>query len=105
MASEADVTEVRLNTAVAEDDETFTQDYISGLIDAGDVASATLTIWKQKAAKYASLVDVTEAGASHKFSDMFKAAEAMIKRWTTIVTDGGDSGASAAPVVNSIIRE
>jgi hypothetical protein len=104
MASEADVTTVRLNTGVAEDDATYTADYIGGLIDAGDVASATLTIWKQLAATYAKLVDVSEAGASHKFSDLFKNADAMVKRWTTVVVDGG-VGVVAAPNVNYIIRE
>lgn len=104
MASAAEVDEVQLNTGVADDDTVWTPEYIAGLIDAGDVSSATLTIWKQKAAKYATMVDVTEAGASHKFSDMFKNADAMIKRWTDIVAEGGGT-VTNAPKVNYIVRE
>ena len=102
MASEADVTQVRLNTGVAEDDATYTAEYIGGLIDASDVSSATLTIWKQLAASYARLVDVSEAGASHKFSDLFKNADAMVKRWSAIVVV---DGLVTTPNVNYIVRE
>lgn len=104
MASEAEVAEVRANTAQPDDVAPYTDDYINGLIDAGSVTSATLSIWRSKAANYASLVDVQEAGASHKFSDLFKHANDMIKIWSTALAEE-DAAASGYPVVNEIVRE
>lgn len=60
-------------------------------------------IWNQKAAAYAGLVDVSESGSSRKFSDLYKNALAMAKKYededTTVVVD-----TASRPKVNSIVR-
>lgn len=104
MASEAEVAEVRANTAEPTDEAPYTDAYIGGLIDASSVTSATLSIWRSKAANYAKLVDVSEAGASHKFSDLFRHAKDMIDIWSGAVADE-DALATGFPVVNEIVRE
>src|SRR5215510_11960890 len=74
MATADQITQVRLNTNEP-DSTTFTDLYISGLVDAfgdpGGVNLASGAIWRQKAATYSELVDVSEAGASRKMSDLF----------------------------------
>lgn len=81
MASASDITIVRGNTNEPTDAEPFTDAYIGELVDAEGVAGASATIWEQKAATYSSAVDVTEAGASHKFSDLFNNATKMATYW------------------------
>lgn len=74
MAASSDIETVRRQTGVSDTGEPYTDAFIATLIDASGVTGATVTIWKELRAKYATLVDVTEAGASHKFSDLFKHA-------------------------------
>ena len=74
MASEADIDAVRDNTNEPKDTSEFTDEEIGALIDEYGVDVASATIWQRKAATYADLVDVTEAGATHKFSDLHKSA-------------------------------
>lgn len=81
MASASDITTVRGNTNEPDDVAPYTDDYVSGLIDANGIAGASAAIWEQKAASLSEMVDVTEAGASHKFSDLFKSASAMASYW------------------------
>lgn len=53
----------------------YTDAFMSALIDQeGNVASAAAVIWREKAAAYASSVDMTESGSSRKFSDLHKNA-------------------------------
>jgi hypothetical protein len=104
MATAAEISRVRINTSRTSNEEPYTDEYIAVLIDEGTVASATVAIWRSIAAGYAAAVDVSEAGASHKFSDLFKHASAMITEWQAVVD--AESGASAAlnPRVSSIER-
>lgn len=83
MASASDILIVRGNTNEPNDVAPFTDAYIGGLIDASDVAGATAVIWENKAAILSEQVDVTEAGASHKFSDLFDHAQKMVTYWRT----------------------
>lgn len=89
MATAGEILEVRENTNEPSD-ATFSDTYIEGLVDAGSVALASATIWRRKAAIYAELVDVSEAGASRKNSDLFKNAQTMADHWQA-VADGEDS--------------
>lgn len=41
----------------------------------GDLKLTAATIWREKAAGYAELVDITEAGSSRKNSDLYKRAK------------------------------
>lgn len=73
MASSDDIATVRYNTDEPLPD-TFTDDLIDRLIDANGVVGASAIMWEQKAAKLADLVNTSEAGASHSFSDLHKNA-------------------------------
>lgn len=84
MASVSDIVEVRKNTNESSD-ETYLDELIGAYIDAYGVAGATAQIWREKAAEFASLVDVTESGATHKYSDLYKSALAMSAKWEGLV--------------------
>lgn len=87
MATPGDITQVRLNTNEPNDVDPYTDAYIGALVDASDIAGATLSIWQGKAATIAATaVDITEADATHKLSDMFDHANAMIKYWRGITS-------------------
>lgn len=86
MASTSDIAQVRLN-ANEPTQAPFDDDYIGGLIDSVGVAGATVSLWESKAALIAeTAVDVTEADATHKLSDKFDHANAMIKYWRGVST-------------------
>lgn len=104
MASAGDIAEVRLNTDEPSD-ETWTDEVIGGYIDTLGVAGASSKIWGQKAGRYASLVDTTEAGASHAFSDLSKNAIAMEKLWAAKEDEDNPVVTTAArPKIRKIVR-
>lgn len=79
MATAAEVAMVRLNINEPTQDP-YTDEAIGALVDElGTVQAASAALWRAKAATYATLVDETEAGTSHAFSDMHKNALAMAK--------------------------
>lgn len=80
MADPSDIVIVRNNTNEPTTTP-YTDDYIGGLIDVAGVTGATVEIWKQKVARYSTSVDVTEAGATHKFSELFDNALKMLAYW------------------------
>lgn len=101
MATADDIAVVRLN--VDEPTDTMYSDsVIAGLIDSGSVASASATIWRWKAASYAKLVNVSEAGASHSNSDLSKNALAMAAKFAAEVAVVVP--ASDRPVIRQIER-
>lgn len=83
MASASDIDAVRKNTNEPTS-ENYSDETIGALVDAIGVAGASATIWHQKAAASAELVDVSEAGASHKLSDIHKNAVGMASHWQAI---------------------
>lgn len=74
MADSSQIAELRRLTDVAANDDVFTPPVLSSMIDAVGVNGAAASIWRQKAAKYASLVDVSESGSSRSMSQMYKNA-------------------------------
>lgn len=84
MATAEDISYVRLATNLEDDDPFYTSIYLGGLVDENGRDGASAVVWRQKAAKYAELVDVTEAGASHKFSELHKNALAMAAHYDAI---------------------
>jgi hypothetical protein len=81
MATPEQIAEVRENVDEREDTN-WADQAISALVDAaGSVLSASAIIWRRKAAMYADLVDVSEAGASHAFSDLHKNALTMADKF------------------------
>jgi len=81
MASATEILQVRRNTSELET-TTYDDSTVSGLIDDSSVNLASGTIWLWKAAAYAELVNVSEAGASRAMSDLFKHAQEMAAYWT-----------------------
>lgn len=102
MASSGDVHTVRVNTNELDDVEPFTDAYIGGLIDASTIAGATLSVWIAKKAQFAEAVDVTEAGASHKFSGLFANASAMVVYWERLFS--AETAAPSGPRTKPIVR-
>lgn len=84
MASVSDISTVRLQTGETAVAAPYTDEYVGALIDASDVTGATITIYEQLMAKYSKLVDVSEAGASHKFSDLYANAKKQAEYYRSI---------------------
>lgn len=94
MATEAEIAQVRLNTHEPTA-ETWSDIQISSLIDDRGISDASAEIWRTKAAQYAELVDVSEAGSSHSFSDLQTKALEMARQFST----SGSSGAAKVKVI------
>ena len=79
MASEVQIQQLR--EAIDEPTEDrYSSDTLNTLIDTlGTVEAVAERVWATKAAGYAGLVDVSEAGASHHLSDLHKHAMEMAK--------------------------
>jgi len=61
---------------------TYDDGVIGAFIDAASSLDAAIVeIWTEKAAKYASLVDVTESGSSRSLSNLQKQALSMAARY------------------------
>jgi hypothetical protein len=108
MATADEIAEVRRNTNEPDDTGGFTDALIGTLVDTlGLVSLASGAVWRTKAAKYADLVDVSEAGASRKMSDLFKHATAMADHWDAVgateIEDTTSPGIGRA-VVHPIVR-
>jgi len=103
MATEADILSVRENVDEPTAD-TYTDEYVGGLIDAGGIDSASAIIWEKKAAKLASLVDTSEAGASRKLSDLHKNALAMAAMYRKKVFEPDPVVRDRGVVVRKIVR-
>ena len=104
MATPEQVAGVRENTAESEADH-FEDDYIEALVDSQGVNGASATIWRKKAASYAELVDVEEAGSSHKFSQLHKNALEMVARFEELPDDGVILDTGGRVKIRSIQRE
>lgn len=102
MATASDIAEVRQNTNEVGSD-TFTDDFISALIDINGVAGASAELWRKKAASWADQVNTTEAGASRSLSDLSKNAKAMAEMWQGRVPVADDV-VSDRPVSRRIVR-
>lgn len=102
MATAADILTVRNNTAEPSDSQ-YTDEDISDLVDSLGVAGTSADIWRQKAARFAGLVNVSESGASHSYSDLSRSALAMATKWEGLDAAENDSPAGH-PRVKSISR-
>jgi len=87
VATPEQVAEVRENTAEPEA-KRFEDSYIEELIDSQGLNGASATIWRKKAASFAQLVDVEEAGSAHKFSQLHKNALAQVEVFEALPDEG-----------------
>jgi hypothetical protein len=70
MASDTDIARLRRATNLTADDEIYTDELLSGMIDDLGFETAASTIWREKAATYSGLVDTTESGSSRRLSQL-----------------------------------
>jgi len=71
MASPSEIAQVRINTDLVNQDEPWDDDAIGAMIDQGlSVTRTSAELWRRKAAGVSGLVSMSEAGASHSFSDL-----------------------------------
>jgi hypothetical protein len=104
MAGIVDINIVRLN--VDESTETlFSDDSISALVDALGVNGASAAIWRQKAARFSAMVDVSEAGASRKMSGLYANALAMAREYDRLLTVEIAAATGTGPIVTKIVRQ
>jgi hypothetical protein len=80
--------------------DAFLSDVIAG---APDLFSAAASVWRMKAARYAQLVDTTEAGASRKMSSLSDNALKMAKEFDKQSTDA-NANAGGFTVTRAIER-
>lgn len=81
MATDLEIADVRQNVDEPRDSQDYTNTVISVLVDDLGVNGASAEIWRKKAASYAKLVNVSEAGSSHAFSDLQDNALKMAKEY------------------------
>lgn len=96
MASEAEVARLRRITDLSADDEIYTDTLLGQLIDDLGMESAASTVWKEKAAGLAGLVDTTESGSSRRLSQLYDQALKMGSAFTP--PDPTPAGASSFTV-------
>lgn len=84
MASNDELAALRRAADVAADDAVYTDGLISPLIDSLGVNGAAAVIWREKAAKYATMVNTTEAGSSRSMSDLHAHAMEMADMYTRL---------------------
>lgn len=77
MASVDELAALRRAADVDAADTTYTDTLIGTLVDSLGVNGAAAVVWREKAAKYASMVSVSEAGSSRSMSDLFQHAKEM----------------------------
>lgn len=80
---------------------TYTDEELESRIDAvdGDLEAVASDIWEEKAAAYAEMVDITEAGSSRKNGELYKNAIAMHEHFS-----GDESAALGSSTTRPIVR-
>lgn len=101
----AHIDELRRLTGEADpEDSDFRDEYLQIVLDrnSDSLNASARDIWLEKAAKYAELVDITEAGSSRRNSVLHKQAMEMAKHFDSLVIDA--VSALAAPFTTAIER-
>lgn len=104
MATEADILAVRRNTGEESATSVYTKEILGDLVDSSGVDGASEKVWRWKAARYARLVNISEAGASHAFSDLHKAALLEEKKYRELVATAASSELAGTVVITQIER-
>lgn len=100
MATPGEIAEVRDKTNELTQDP-YTDEEISAKVDLLGVELAIADVWRAKAARYADLVNTSEAGASRALSDLSKNALAQAEHWEDV---GGADEPAAPPARVHVIR-
>jgi len=103
MATPSEIIAVRENTNEHAATPWTDEDINELITSTGSVDLASAVIWRKKAAKYADLVDTSEAGASRKLSDLHKAALLQAAQYEKAGgTDDGTFGPAQVHVIERI---
>jgi hypothetical protein len=91
MADADVIARFRRMTALAVDDAVYTDAIIDGMIEDLGFEAAAASVWREKAASVAGLVDTTESGSSRRLSQMREAYLAMGGSIDPVVETSGGS--------------
>lgn len=97
MASSDQISELRRKVNEPTDANGYTDAILGDMVDLFGVDGAAAQVWSEKAAKAADLVDVTEAGATHRLGQMAENARKMAGHFSAEET-------GVRPVVKKIVR-
>lgn len=87
-------------------DSDYDDAYFDRFLDesGGDVNQAASLVWQEKAASYAELVDITEAGSSRKNSQLYSAAMDMMKKYADMSPGSGGLEPGTYSTTRRIVR-
>lgn len=71
MATPQQIAELRIDIQELEDTEPYTDEFLSGMLDAYGENLTKIKIWTAKRNAVAALVDISEGGSSRKMSQLF----------------------------------
>lgn len=104
MATTEQIQDLRLKAGDTEEPFVFATEYLNGRLDAGEAPDAIASdLWRQKAASYAELVDVSESGSTRKLSDLRKNALEMAGYYDNLV-QASIIAVSSRPRTRAIVR-
>lgn len=83
MATSDQVAEVRRNTDET-DESRYQNPVLAPLVDSIGVLRTSAMVWRWKAAEYAKMVNVSEAGSSHSLGDLYDNAINMAKQFDAL---------------------
>lgn len=71
-------------------DSDYEDSYFDRFLDeaGGNVDAAAASVWQEKAAGYAEMVDISEAGSSRKNSQLYSNAMDMMAKYNAIAGEG-----------------
>jgi hypothetical protein len=94
MASESEVLRLRRVTDLMGNQDPYSDELLSALIDEFGFEKAAATIWHEKAASYATLVDTTESGSTRRLSQLHDHALKIAGSWSPPVEEETAGGTS-----------
>lgn len=100
MATPNEIAELRGLIQEPSNEDPWTDEYLGGLIDRYGIDRSAKSIWKQKAAGYVEIVNISEGGSSRSNSDIHKHALEMID----VFGDDGSGSASGGSRTRRIVR-
>jgi hypothetical protein len=105
MATEAQIVALRL--LIAEQDEsTYSNVSLSDRIDgaAGELNLVAFNVWTEKAARYATLVNISEGGSTRQNGDLMDKALKMVSHFKSLLPDGTGTGAAPSVRIKRLTR-
>lgn len=84
----------------------YDDDDLQDILDTaeGSLQLAAAQVWREKAARYAALVDVSESGSSRSLGDLQDNALKMSEHYAGLVTTEETAAAASTSRVRSIVR-